>query len=74
MRFAIKGAVLGAAALFAMAGTTAVQAVDVDVGPGGIHVGRDHYRYHDRDRCRMIITHRTNRFGDDVTVRRRVCD
>lgn len=71
MKFAIQGAVFGAAALFAVAGTTAVQAVDVEVGPGGVHVG-DHYRGHDR--CRTIISHRTNRFGEEVTVRRRVCD
>jgi len=75
MRFAIKGAVLGAAALFALAAPMAAQAVDVDVGPAGIHLGRDHHHYYHHDRgCREVITHRTNRFGDDVTVRRRICD
>ena len=52
-------------------------AVDVGVGPGGVYVGPDHHRgYYDRDRgdCRTIIDHRTSRFGEDVTVRRRVCD
>ena len=52
-------------------------AVDVGVGPNGVYVGPGHHRdYYDRDRadCRVIIDHRTNRFGEDVTVRRRICD
>ncbi len=56
-----------AAALFAMAAPISAQAVELDVGPGGVHVGR----HHD---CRVIIDHHTNRFGEQVTVRRRVCD
>jgi hypothetical protein len=52
------------------------KAVDVQVGPGGVYVGPDRpYEYRDERRdCRVIITHRTNRFGEDVEVRRRVCD
>jgi hypothetical protein len=68
-------------ALLALAGTvTAANAVEFDVGPGGVYVGPDYYRhyYRDRDyyrdRCRVIIDHHTNRYGEDVTVRRRVCD
>ena len=60
-----------------IAGTLATaNALDVQVGPGGIRVGPDrYYEYRDeRGDCRVIITHRTNRFGEDVEVRRRVCD
>jgi hypothetical protein len=69
MTFAIKGAVVGAAAMFALAGSVAVQAQDIRVGPGGVRVER----HHDRD-CRVIIDHHINDRGDRVTVRRRVCD
>ena len=68
-----------AATMTLLVGTiSATKAVEFDVGPGGVHVGRD-YGYHDRyyrdrDDCRTIITHRTNRYGEDVTVRRRVCE
>lgn len=64
---------------------TTAKAVEIGVGPGGVYVDphRDHYRDRDYDaynrydrsgRCRVIIDHRTNRFGEDVTVRRRICD
>jgi hypothetical protein len=53
-------------------------AVEVDVGPGGIHVGpQRHYGYRSFNRysdCRVIIDRRVNRYGERVTVRRRVCD
>jgi hypothetical protein len=71
------------AALVALAaGTvTTASAVEFDVGPGGVYVGPgryDHRYYRDSDEdyggCRTIVTHRTNRYGEDVTVRRRVCD
>jgi hypothetical protein len=72
------------AALVALAaGTvTTASAVEFGVGPDGVYVGPDRYEQHryyrdDRDDyagCRTIVTHRTNRFGEDVTVRRRVCD
>lgn len=70
-----------AAALTLAAGAaTTAQAVEFDVGPGGVRVGP--HRYHDYDyrygersgNCRIVIDHRTNRFGEDVTVRRRICD
>ncbi len=62
-------------------GLTAANAVEFDVGPGGVYVG-PHYRdgyyrdYRDRDYgdCRTVIRHHTNRYGEDVTVRNRVCD
>ena len=69
------------AALTLLAGSlTAAKAVEFDVGPGGVRVGpdyyrRDHYRdYRDDDSCRIVIRHHTNRYGEDVTVRSRVCD
>jgi hypothetical protein len=60
-----------------IAGTLATaNALDVQVGPGGVRVGPDrHYEYGDERRdCRVIITHHTNRFGEDVEERRRICD
>ncbi|MBO0759279.1 MAG: hypothetical protein J2P54_25855 [Bradyrhizobiaceae bacterium] len=60
-----------------IAGTLATaNALDVQVGPGGVRVGPDrHYEYRDEPReCRVIITHHTNRFGEDVEERRRICD
>src|SRR5215813_2054665 len=66
MRLAITGAVLGTAALFAVTGPMSAQAVEFDVGPGGVHVDRGHRWDHsyNQSACRIIITHRTNRFGD----------
>ena len=75
---------LAAVLVLTAGGATAAKAVEFDVGPGGVYVGpRDHYRDYDRGyraydrydgRCRVVIDHRTNRFGEDVTVRRRICD
>lgn len=73
-----------AAGTLAAAGTAA-NAVELGVGPGGVYVGPGyhHHRYYRDDDgaydyyrggCRMVIEHRTNRFGEDVTVRRRTCD
>lgn len=71
------------ATLTAGAATTA-KAVEFNVGPGGVYVGphRHHYyngydeynSYNEYRGCRVVITHRTNRFGEDVIVRRRICD
>jgi hypothetical protein len=65
------------AALLALGGTvTAANAVEFDVGPGGVHVGPGYHHYY-RDygnNCRTVIDHHTNRYGEDVTVRRRICD
>ena len=71
---------IGAALLTLSAGTvTAANAVELNVGPGGVYVGPGHHHhyYRDygyRDNCRVVITHHTNRYGDEVTNRRRVCD
>ena len=62
------------------AGTmTAANAVEFNVGPGGVYVGPDHYYGYGRgysygENCRVIIDRRINRFGEEVTVRRRICD
>ena len=65
MRLALTAAAV-AAGIVAF-GMTA-QAVEIGVGPGGVRVD------HDRGNCRVIIDHHTNRYGEEVTVRRRVCD
>jgi hypothetical protein len=76
----IKRYVLALAALVTLGAgaVTSAKAVEFDVGPGGVYVGPDRYRDYDRDRydrgCRVVVEHRTNRFGEDVTVRRRICD
>ncbi len=73
MKIATMTAVLGAAALL---GTVSAQAVEFDVGPGGVRVERGHRwdRAYDRGECRTIIDRHINRWGDRVTERRRVCD
>ncbi len=64
---------------FIAAGATA-NAVEFGVGPGGVYVGPDRYRphdYYDHDYgrgCRIVIMHRINRYGEDVEIRRRICD
>jgi hypothetical protein len=82
-RSIMKRFLIGFAALATLAGgmATTASAVEFGVGPGGVYVGPDRYdhRYYrdysdDYGGCRVIITHRTNRYGEDVTVRRRVCD
>lgn len=81
----MKKYVLAFAALLTLTGgaVTSAKAVEFDVGPNGVYVGprdhgyhRDYYRdsYNRYGNCRVVITHRTNRYGEDVTVRRRVCD
>ena len=68
------------AATLGSVGVASAQGVELDVGRGGVYVGPRHhhwrgYRSYDYARdCRVIVTHRTNRFGERVTVRRRVCD
>jgi hypothetical protein len=72
---------LAAFAALTAGAVTSANAVEFGVGPNGVYVGPGEHRYYrDYDRnyygsgCRTIITHRTNRFGEDVEVRRRVCD
>jgi hypothetical protein len=77
----MKRFMLALAALVTLAtgAVSTANAVEFGVGPNGAYVNPDRPYYRDRDReygnnCRTIIDHRTNRYGEDVTVRRRVCD
>lgn len=81
----MKKSILALAAVLSLAGAaTTANAVEFNVGPGGVYVGpnhyhrwhRDHWRrsYNRYDECKVIIKHRINRFGERVTVRRRICD
>lgn len=83
-RMAIAAAVLAATAIGSIGYASAVE---VGVGPGGVYVGEG-YRGYDRDwrwrhrgetygygdRCRVIVRTHINRFGERVSVRRRICD
>jgi hypothetical protein len=76
----MKRSILALVALVALTAgaVTTANAVEFGVGPGGVYVGPGrYYGYHDQyygGSCRTIIEHRTNRFGEDVVVRRRICD
>lgn len=79
----MKRHMIALTALLALAGggITAANAVEFGVGPGGVYVGpgyhhyyRDYGAYDEYRGCRTIISHHINRFGENVTVRRRVCD
>ena len=64
MRIAIIAAFLAAAGLFSVFGSTSALANDYES-----------YRQDpDRPNCRVVETHTTNRWGNDETVRVRVCD
>jgi hypothetical protein len=59
----MTAAALGTLALLSVAGSPAARATDID-----------DYRWdHARADCRVVETRTTNRWGDDVTVRRRIC-
>ena len=77
----MKRMILAFAAVLTLAAGTAIpaRAVEFGVGPGGVYVGPHEHHYrgyneYNRDDCRYVVDHRTNRFGEDVTVRRRICD
>jgi hypothetical protein len=62
-----------------MAGSAgAASALEFGVGPNGVGVDvgpRYHRHFYDYDGgCRVVISHHINRWGNDVTVRRRICD
>jgi hypothetical protein len=74
--------------VFAALGATSASALDLNIGTGGIGVDvnrsdrdRDR-RWRERDvvttgstrRCRTIIEHDTNRYGERVERRTRECD
>jgi hypothetical protein len=77
----IAAAVLAATALGSMG---YANAVEVGIGPDGVHVGEHHdsdwrWRHHREtygygDHCRVIMRTHINRFGERVTERRRICD
>lgn len=79
MRIAITALALGVAVL-ASPQLAAARDVNVGVGPGGVYVGvgdeyrRGHWRSHYARECRVIVRHRINRFGERVTIRKRLCD
>lgn len=74
------GLLLVASTMLTTGSLATANAVEFHVGPGGIYVGPEqHYydEYRDEDEygnCRVIVTHRINRFGEQVEVRRRICD
>jgi hypothetical protein len=64
LKFALTSAALGAVALFSASGSAPARAADFD-----------DYRWdHVRADCRVVETRSTNRWGEDVTTHRRVCD
>lgn len=68
---------LSAAAALMAGSAGAASALDFRVGPGGVGVDVGPHRHHYYDYeggCRTVISHHINRFGNDVTVRRRICD
>jgi len=74
-RIAIAAAVLATTALGTIG---AAQAIDVDVGPRGVYVGPRHHQWREdygyASRCRVVERDHINRYGEHVSVRRRICD
>ncbi|HEY2534451.1 MAG TPA: hypothetical protein VGJ20_42145 [Xanthobacteraceae bacterium] len=72
------GLLLVVTTMLAAGSMATAKAVELHVGPGGISVGPDRHYYNEyRDEyghCRVIVTRRINRFGEQVEVRRRICD
>lgn len=76
--------IIGAGAL-GTAGSANAEGVRLGIGPSGVHVGvgdnhrgRHHNRYDRhrgyREHCRVIVRKHTNRRGERVIERRRVCN
>lgn len=72
-------AVIAAAAL-GSAGAASAAGVELNVGPRGVYVGPTyhhhwrHWRSYDYvPGCRVVVRRHLNRWGEWVTVRRRVC-
>jgi hypothetical protein len=68
---------LAAVATLSIGTVATANAIEFGVGPGGAYVGPDRYYGYRGDYyggCRTVITERTNRFGETVQVRRRICD
>ena len=63
MRIAMTAAATAILTLLGVANSPKARATDID-----------DYRWdHDRPNCRVVETRTTNRWGDDVTIRRRIC-
>ncbi len=62
--------------IFAGAGMANAQSFGVYVGPDHPHYWRHHWRgdYAYEPGCRVVVRTHMNRFGERVTVRRRICD
>jgi hypothetical protein len=73
----MKLSALTIATLLTVGTIASANAVEFGVGPGGVYVGpgydRPYYRDY-RDDCRIVIRERTNRFGERVRIRERICD
>lgn len=66
---------LSAVAALMVGSAGAASALDFHVGPGGVGVDAGPRHYYDYEGgCRTVISHHINRFGNEVTVRRRICD
>ena len=72
---------LAALATLTAGAVTSAKAVEFGVGPNGVYVGPERYRHENEyyregysRNCRVIVDHRTNRYGEDVVIRRRICD
>ncbi len=77
-RIALATAVLSFA-LIGGAGSASAASFGVYVGPGHPywhhrHYWRHLYAYDEEPECRVIVRHRINRWGEEVTIRRRICD
>jgi len=65
-----------AAVGFAFAVPANAQGFDVYIGPDHPHPHHHWWRHHHHvyePGCRVIVRHHINRYGERVTVRRRVC-
>jgi hypothetical protein len=76
----MKLSALTIATLLTVGTIGSANAIEFGVGPGGVYVGpgydrydRPYYRDY-RDDCRIVIRERTNRFGERVRIRERICD
>lgn len=76
-RIALAVAVLGFA-IVGSAGTASAASFGVYVGSDHPYYWRHHHHwrhiYAYEPECRIVIRHQINRWGERVTVRRRVCD
>lgn len=83
MKWTALALVIFGSSVASLAGTTVAQAVEFDVGPGGVYVGPRHHHWRDHEwrhaygyykGCRIVVRHHWNRRGERVTTRIRSCD